>query len=851
MTRNHSGGGPHQPIDYVGLAAALLDRAPTLVPMWLPAGHRDGHYWRVGDFDGSPGKSALVNLRTGTWIDNGNRDDKGGDLVSLYRRVYGHATMADAARALMQDHGWMQAPVAPPPKKKAESKWMPVRPVPDDAPDYRTQWAHYARGVPKAHWEYRDEAGRLLGVVCRFDKSDGTKDVQPLSWCQASDGRRQWRYKAFTEPRPLYGLWRLAGAPPAPDGQRRRVIIAEGEKKADRLFEALGDGTPVLGWPGGCKVPHLVDWLPLKDGWAAVLWPDADAKLDKATGVPYPRELQGGVQAMRKIAAILADQGTPARVIDIGHPGERPDGWDAADAVAEGWTREQLLALLATEMPPPGHVLADGPSDAGAGVQAGDDGRVDEGPPLDVPGGEGAPAQSAKLYVLPGGGGAGGGSTPSNAAAGEGRGRPWRADYVVARGQVRECVPNVMLVLSRHQAWQGVLAFDEFAQRVIKRKPAPFEDDGLACRPDVEWTDVDDTRAAAWIARHEGWVVSSSMVAEAVSVVARASTFHPVLDWLRSLRHDGTPRLDHWMVDHLGVEDTEYVRLVSRYFLIGMCMRVLEPGCKFDTCLVLEGPQGRRKSMVLRVLGGPWFSDIELDLSNKDAMSNIRGKWLHEFGELGSLARSESTRQKSFLSRQVDEFRPVYGRREIRCPRQVAFGGTTNEWMWNKDPTGGRRFWPIEVGTELNVEGLAEMREQLFAEAYACAQAHLADRSVHRYWPTDEQQRELFDPEQLARESPDAYLDLLASWMAGDKCDSLGRGYFTMAEALMSGLGLDAKGMTRDVMTRVGACLRKLGCEKVERRNAQPRFVYKRPPRNAASSQPGAGVANGDAEVPF
>jgi predicted P-loop ATPase len=263
---------------------------------------------------------------------------------------------------------------------------------------------------------------------------------------------------------------------------------------------------------------------------------------------------------------------------------------------------------------------------------------------------------------------------------------------------------------------------------------------------------------------------------------------------------------------------------------------------KFDYCLVLEGPQGRRKSSALRALGGEWFSDTELDLQNKDAMSNIRGKWLHEFGEMGSLARSESNRQKSFLSRQVDEFRPTYGRREIRCPRQIAFAGTTNEWAWNKDPTGGRRFWPVEVGGEIDVDGLTAMREQLFAEAWSLAQ------SGERYWPDGQEQRELFDAEQLAREQPDGYVELLGAWLDGT--DPAAQVDFTLSTACMAGLKLDAKSMTKDVQTRVGIALRKLGCTRVEKRSAVNRFVYQRPTRKAALSetdQPG----DMEARVPF
>ena len=401
----------------------------------------------------------------------------------------------------------------------------------------------------------------------------------------------------------------------------------------------------------------------------------------------------------------------------------------------------------------------------------------------------------------------------------------WREGLLWARGALRECVPNVVQVLANHEAWAGVIAFDEFSQKVVKRQAAPCDPADVAGRF-TEWTDVDDTRTSIWLARNEGFVPSSSVVAEAVEVVARMNTFHPVLEYLRSLRHDGIGRVDMWMSDFLNVPDTPYTRLVSRWFLIGMCMRVLQPGCKFDYCLVLEGKQGRMKSSALRALAGEWFSDTELDLAHKDAMSAIRGHWLHEFGEMGSIARTESMRQKSFLSRQVDEFRPSYGRREIRCPRQLVFAGTTNEWQWNKDPTGGRRFWPVEVPDEINVQGLADARDQLFAEAFALALAG------ERYWPTADEQRDIFDPEQLSRETAEVFVELLASWMVmpGGATEE-----FSLSSAIMAGLKIEARAITRDIQTRAGMALAKLGCERVEKRSGPVRFLYKRPEREALS----------------
>jgi putative DNA primase/helicase len=104
-----------QPIDFVALVGALLERAHILVPQWLPGGVERNGRWYIGDFDGADGESANVNLHTGQWIDNGAPDeDKGQDLLSLYKRIFGHSTMTQAALAVMRDLGWQTESYAPP-----------------------------------------------------------------------------------------------------------------------------------------------------------------------------------------------------------------------------------------------------------------------------------------------------------------------------------------------------------------------------------------------------------------------------------------------------------------------------------------------------------------------------------------------------------------------------------------------------------------------------------------------------------------------------------------------------------------------------------------------------------------
>lgn len=738
-------------IDFAAVAAAALSSAERLVPMWLPDGRRSGHEWQARNPTRSDERlgSFSVNLTTGAWADFAT-GDRGGDLVSLRAYLSG-CSQGDAARELAQHMGIQLAPSGAPPAPRATERtpWVPIVPVDESAP--APPAAHIKRGRPERTWAYHGRDGRLLGYVYRFAASDGGKEILPVVWARHSaTGERAWRWMQWTPPRPLYGLDRLV------DG--RPVLIVEGEKCADAAHEALAETFSVVSWPGGGKAVDRADWSQLA-GREVLIWPDADAQRD-GDGQILPEQQQPGTIAAERIATLLAQHGCRVRIAKIPPPGERAHGWDVADAIAEGWTVGQLRMFLQIQR---------------------------------------APASEKPR------------ATPA-ARAQRGTGADWEEAALRRRGDWVPCLHNVALILSNREEWAGVIGFDQFAMRTMKRRPLP---DGADGEDLGEWTDTDTSRTIIWLTRAYAITVGPQMVDEAIDLVAKAHPFHPVRDWLATLTWDGRPRLDDWLSDYMGAPKDDYAMRVGRWFLTAMVARVMRPGCKFDYCLVLEGRQGARKSSALRVLAGEWYSDTELDLSNKDSMSALRGKWLHEVAEMGSLARAEAARQKSFLSRQVDEFRPAYARREIRCPRQLVFSGSTNEWAWNKDPTGGRRFWPIEVRGDIDTDGLAAAREQLFAEAMH------AYESGEQFWPTSDEQRRLFDPEQLKREAEDGLFDLIHNWIEHDCL----RVEFTMGDVL-SGLKLDASKITRDLTTRVGALLHKMGCGKRERRNGVQRFVY-------------------------
>ena len=202
--------------------------------------------------------------------------------------------------------------------------WRPIVPVPDNAP---RQIPQHRLGKPSGKWAYRNEAGELLFVVCRFDKPDGGKEILPLTFCEDPQGRREWRWKGFPVPRPLYGLDRLAARPDAP------VLNVEGEKAADAAQERFPAYVAVTS-PGGSGAASKADWRPLKDR-EATLWPDHDKP-----GAGYARDV-----------AKLASAAGAASVGVVEVPENFPDGWDLADEAPDGWDADKLRSLLDAAVP--------------------------------------------------------------------------------------------------------------------------------------------------------------------------------------------------------------------------------------------------------------------------------------------------------------------------------------------------------------------------------------------------------------------------------------------------------------------------------------------------------------------
>lgn len=329
-------------LDFETINQYALASYPGILEEWLPGGKLSGYEYRCGDLSGGAGDSLGVNIKTGKWADFA-ADASGGDPISLYAaiKIIGQG---EAARELADR---FSIDTSPPPKPKKQEKrgpWTPIIPVPLDAPAPPDEYSRKNKETNEweklplvKRWTYRDAEGRIIGHVARFEKPEGGKEIVPQTFCE-QDGKRRWKWLSFPQPRPLYGLDRLVHRP------KSSVIVTEGEKCADALqaeLDAAGMPFVVVSWPGGGKAAGRAEWSPLA-GRKIVIWPDND---------------EPGIAAALNIAGLLP----PDCLVKIIRPpgGDKPKGWDCADAIADGWDAAACIEFLKSRLCDPSELAED------------------------------------------------------------------------------------------------------------------------------------------------------------------------------------------------------------------------------------------------------------------------------------------------------------------------------------------------------------------------------------------------------------------------------------------------------------------------------------------------------------
>ncbi len=362
-------------------------------------------------------------------------------------------------------------------------------------------------------------------------------------------------------------------------------------------------------------------------------------------------------------------------------------------------------------------------------------------------------------------------------------------DLVSKTGEIKPTFENCLILLedAHGEAWG--FAYDEMAQVPMLRGQ------------DVPWAakfgrELNDD--VIRIVRHfliEQWGVTFNKadVEEACLTLASYNRFNPLVEYLDGLKWDKTKRVETWLVNYLGAEDSKYIRAVGMLWLVAAVRRAKKPGCKFDNMPIFEGLGGAGKSTALNTLAGDeHFTDAPLgDVENKDAAILLQGVWIAEMGELNNMSRSDAEAMLAFVSRRTDRYRGIREKMAKAHPRMCVFAGTTNKDNYLTATSGNRRYWPVKCGDEIKLDALARDRDQIWAEAVELEKTGMSLFLAKDLWPFAKE-------EQAERVAVDPWRDELRGYL-----EKLNRDRVSTAELLGVALGIDVAQQNDRTMKRL------------------------------------------------
>jgi len=381
---------------------------------------------------------------------------------------------------------------------------------------------------------------------------------------------------------------------------------------------------------------------------------------------------------------------------------------------------------------------------------------------------------------------------------------------------------NAYLILRNESEFRGALRWNEVtlsvdAFGIFANAPAASL-----------YTHIGNYLALKW-----GLTLKIEAVAQQIELVAQENAYDPIKEYLRSLKWDGESRLSDdggWLVRYAHAIPGPMVESVGRKWAVGAVARGLEPGTKNDTVLILEGPQGRRKTMLFETLGKQWYADMSIVIGDKDSKMIAGRSWICEIPDLAALKRSsEVNAVKAFFSTRADTFRPPFGRHVITSPRRNAFGGTTNEEQYLVDPTGNRRFLCIKLeDTDVDIKALDRDRDQIWAEAVYLYDKHVneCEDKLHCgcWWFVGDEKQKLADmADERLQESPNEIA--IEEWWYAIEPKFRPKhltGNFIAKEILK----FTQDRITRSVLIEIGFAIKKLGFRRERDGSGTRAWVY-------------------------
>ena len=393
------------------------------------------------------------------------------------------------------------------------------------------------------------------------------------------------------------------------------------------------------------------------------------------------------------------------------------------------------------------------------------------------------------------------------------------------KGEYNNSANNLNIIIQHDQFLKDVFKLNIFDNKRYVTRSLPWRKvDTVEPLRDVDYSGVRNYIECVY------GIVSNQKVDDALALEFEKKKFHPIREYIRAQKWDGIPRVNTLLIDYFGAEDNAYTRAAIRKMLCAAVARVFEPGIKFDTALILVGEQGTYKSTFVKKLGMEWFSDTFTTVQGKEAFEQIQGAWLVEMAELSGLKKAEVESIKHYISKREDMFRPAYGRTVETYKRQCVFFGTTNNKDFLRDPTGNRRFMPIDVRPEYVTKSVIDDLtqdeiNQIWAEAYQLYLAKeplylvgdediIAKIEQHKHSEADE--RKGIIEEYLNTKFPDNWdkMDLYdrRRWLEDplSKNGTVQKDFICIAEVWCECLGKDKTEMSRYNTREVNEILRSL-----------------------------------------
>ena len=335
----------------------LFERAKRIglgcVKQWLPDGKQEGPRWVARNPTRADGKlgSFKINLQTGVWGEFADGEDtRGYDTVSLYAYLHneectrlastkGYKNMrggvnAEAAKLILKNHDPAYFPDETDhfSVKTKKTGWDGFYLMGEGSvvpPELNLNWYEKQWGKVAGSWDFHNAKGRVVMRVVRFQEEaagDGKKikkNDRPFTLWTDGEALR-WRAKGLLDAYPLWNLIELIERP------NDTVLLMEGQKDPAIMRDIVGDQYVVVGWYGGAGSLAKTD-LSYLTGRRVIFASDAD---NVGRMLPLP--------VLKALDIDLYLTFNPPRV---------RKGWSIADAVGDGWTKEQINEFLETARP--------------------------------------------------------------------------------------------------------------------------------------------------------------------------------------------------------------------------------------------------------------------------------------------------------------------------------------------------------------------------------------------------------------------------------------------------------------------------------------------------------------------